>query len=115
MPSGGRYKAGIKRRDLRAILVPQVESDPFVGKFRTRTNGRLFSIDENPGLQRHDYRVNVAGGFAAAQLTSEHVVANGIHLPTTRHAYARGLLVGPSRKCRFGSTSARSTFHSQPV
>ena len=41
-------------------------------------------------LRRHDYSVNVAGGFAAAQLTSDYVVANGIHLPTKRRAYTRG-------------------------
>jgi hypothetical protein len=34
--------------------------------------------------------VNIAGGFAAAQLTSDYVVANGIHLPTKRRAYTRG-------------------------
>ena len=41
-------------------------------------------------LRRHDYRVNIAGGFPAAQLTSEYVVANGIRLPTKRRAYTRG-------------------------
>jgi hypothetical protein len=34
--------------------------------------------------------VNIAGGFAAAQLTSAHVEANGIRLPAKRRAYARG-------------------------
>jgi len=28
--------------------------------------------------------------FGAAQLTSDYVVANGVHLPTKRCAYARG-------------------------
>jgi hypothetical protein len=41
-------------------------------------------------LPRHDYNVNVAGGFGAAQLTSDYVVANEIHLPTKRRAYTRG-------------------------
>ena len=41
-------------------------------------------------LRRHDYSVNVAGGFAAAQLTSDYLVANGIHVPTKRRAYTRG-------------------------
>lgn len=41
-------------------------------------------------LRRHDYSVNIAGGFAAAQLTSDYVEANGIHLPTKRRAYTRG-------------------------
>jgi hypothetical protein len=41
-------------------------------------------------LRRHDYNVDVAGGFAAAQLTSQYVVADGISLPTRRRAYAMG-------------------------
>jgi hypothetical protein len=41
-------------------------------------------------LRRHDYSVNIAGGFAAAQLTSDYVTANGMHLPTRRRAYPRG-------------------------
>jgi hypothetical protein len=36
------------------------------------------------------YNVNIAGGFGAAQLTSDYVVANGVHLPTKRRAYTRG-------------------------
>ena len=35
-------------------------------------------------------RVNIAGGFAAAQLTSDYVDANGIRLPSKRRAYTRG-------------------------
>ena len=41
-------------------------------------------------LRRHDYQVNIAGGFAAAQLTSDYVEAGGIRLPTRRRAYTRG-------------------------
>ena len=41
-------------------------------------------------LRRHDYSVNIAGGFAAAQLTSNYVTANGIRLPARRRAYPRG-------------------------
>jgi hypothetical protein len=41
-------------------------------------------------LRRHDYQVNIAGGFPAAQLTSEHVSVDGISLPTKRRAYTRG-------------------------
>jgi hypothetical protein len=43
------------------------------------------------GHNGHDYSVNVAGGFAAAQLTSDQMVASGIHLPTKRRAYTRGV------------------------
>ena len=41
-------------------------------------------------LRRHDYSVNIAGGFRASQLTSDYVEANGIYLPTKRRAYTRG-------------------------
>jgi len=41
-------------------------------------------------LRRHDYSVNIAGGFPAAQLTSDYVVADGIHFPSRRRAYTRG-------------------------
>jgi hypothetical protein len=41
-------------------------------------------------LRRHDYNVNIAGGFGASQVTSEYLVANGVHLPTKRRAYTRG-------------------------
>lgn len=41
-------------------------------------------------LRRHDYSVNIAGGFAAAQLTSNYVEADGSRLPTRRRAYTRG-------------------------
>jgi hypothetical protein len=34
--------------------------------------------------------VNIAGGFKAAQLTSDYVVASGIRLPSKRRAYTRG-------------------------
>ena len=49
-----------------------------------------FFFDQDFRLRRHDYSVNIAGGFAASQLTSDYAVANGIHLPTKRRAYTRG-------------------------
>jgi hypothetical protein len=41
-------------------------------------------------LRRHDYSENIAGGFAAAQLTSVYVDANGIRLPSKRPACTGG-------------------------
>ena len=38
-------------------------------------------------LRRHDYRVDVAGGFAAIQYVYDMVEADGIKLPTKRRAY----------------------------
>ncbi|MFE0629387.1 hypothetical protein ACFW3D_20810 [Streptomyces sp. NPDC058864] len=40
-------------------------------------------------LRRHDYHVDVAGGFAAAQYVYDCVEADGIVVPTKRRAYLR--------------------------
>jgi hypothetical protein len=41
-------------------------------------------------LRRHDYNVDVAGGFDAAQLVYDYIEADGIRLPSKRRAYTRG-------------------------
>ena len=69
-------------RDLRAYFPGSIETHSLVQDF--------FFGEDDLLLRRHDYHVNIAGGFPAAQLTSEYVVANGIKLPTKRRAYARG-------------------------
>ena len=43
--------------------------------------------------------VTIAGGFAAAQLTSDYTEANGIRLPTKRRAYLRGPTASRSATC----------------
>ena len=40
-------------------------------------------------IRRHDYRVEIAGNFAAAQYISDPVSVDGITIPTTRRAYLR--------------------------
>ncbi|UUN30870.1 hypothetical protein [Streptomyces sp. FIT100] len=40
-------------------------------------------------LRRHDYRVDIAGGFAAAQYVHDYMDADGILLPTKRRAHRR--------------------------
>ena len=62
----------------------------FPGSIETHSLIQEFFFDRDLQLRRHDYSVNIAGGFAAAQLTSDYVVADGIHLPTKRRAYTRG-------------------------
>src|SRR5215469_2794059 len=62
----------------------------FPGSIETHSGIQDFFFGEDLMLRRHDYNVNIAGGFAAAQLTSDYVVANGIHLPAKRRAYTRG-------------------------
>ena len=62
----------------------------FPGSIETHSLIQEFFFDTDLHLRRHDYSVNIAGGFPAAQLTSDYVVADGIHLPTKRRAYTRG-------------------------
>ncbi|HTU44811.1 MAG TPA: hypothetical protein VMF91_07105 [Bryobacteraceae bacterium] len=62
----------------------------FSGSIATHSGIQEFFFDEDLMLRRHDYNVNIAGGFGAAQLISDYVVANGIHVPTRRRAYTRG-------------------------
>lgn len=62
----------------------------FPGSIETHCRVQDFFFGEDLELRRHDYNVNIAGGFAAAQLTSNYIEANGIRLPATRRAYTRG-------------------------
>lgn len=64
------------------------------GSIETHSRIQDFFFGEDLLLRRHDYSLNIAGGFPAAQLTSDYVAANGIRLPTKRRAYTRG----PDRK-----------------
>lgn len=41
-------------------------------------------------LRRHDYQVDVAGGFATAQMVHDYIEANGLSMPGRRRAYLRG-------------------------
>jgi len=62
----------------------------FPGSIETHCLVQDFFFGDDLMLRRHDYQVNVAGGFGAAQLTSEYREAAGIRLPTRRRAYTRG-------------------------
>lgn len=62
----------------------------FPGSIETHSLVQDFFFGEDLMLRCHDYSVNIAGGFGAAQLTSDYVEANGIRLPTKRRAYTRG-------------------------
>jgi hypothetical protein len=56
-----------------------------------------FYFGEDFLLRRHDYRVDVAGGFPAAQYVSDIVPVDGIRLPTKRRAYMRAPDLKPIR------------------
>jgi hypothetical protein len=49
-----------------------------------------FYFGEDCLLRRHDYHVDVAGGFPAAQYVYEMIEVEGLRFPTKRRAYMRG-------------------------
>jgi hypothetical protein len=62
----------------------------FPASIETHSQIQDFFFGEDLLLRRHDYSVNIAGGFKASQLTSDYTVADGVWLPTKRRAFTRG-------------------------
>jgi len=62
----------------------------FPSSIETHNRVQDFFFGDDLMLRRHDYHVNIAGGFPAAQLVTQHVNANGISVPTVRRAHTRG-------------------------
>jgi hypothetical protein len=56
----------------------------------THSEVQDFYFGEDLLLRRHDYNVDVAGGFDAAQLVFDYIEADSIALPSKRRAYTRG-------------------------
>jgi hypothetical protein len=65
-------------RGLQAVFPPQIASHSRVQEFY---------VGDDYLMRRHDYRVDVAGGFPAVQYVSGIVETDGIRLPTIRRAY----------------------------
>jgi hypothetical protein len=61
----------------------------FPEQFATHNPVQDFFFDRELMLRRHDYRVEVAGRFAAAQYVYDYTRSNGIRLPTKRRAFRR--------------------------
>src|ERR1700759_3883019 len=59
----------------------------FPDRFATHSQTQEFYFGSDFLLRRHDYRVDVAGGFAAIQYVYDIVEADGIKLPSKRRAY----------------------------
>jgi hypothetical protein len=53
----------------------------------THSSLQEFYFGDDYLLRRHDYRVEVAGGFPAVQYVDDIVLADGIKLPSKRRAY----------------------------
>lgn len=83
---------------LRAAFPPQIAS---------HSARQDFYFGPDRLLRRHDYHVDVAGGFAAAQYVYDYAEADGIVLPTKRRAYRRDTDGRPLlEQAWFPSTSA---------
>ena len=54
----------------------------------THSRVQLFYFGDDLMLRRHDYQMDIAGGFRAAQLVADPIEAGGIRLPSKRRAYA---------------------------
>ena len=68
----------------------------FPDQFASHSRLQEFYFGNDLLLRRHDYRVDVAGGFAAIQYVYDMVEAQGIKLPSKRRAYrcdANGQLI----------------------
>jgi hypothetical protein len=62
----------------------------FPGSIETHSPVQDFFFGDDFLLRRHDYNVDIAGGFDAAQLVSDYTEVQGIRLPTKRRAHTRG-------------------------
>jgi hypothetical protein len=88
-------------------IEPWVEGDEtwsvlraeFAEPIATHSRVQDFYFGDDLLLRRHDYDVDVAGGFAAAQLVDDYIIADGIRLPRRRRTFLRK----PDRKPALGA------------
>src|SRR5712692_7220348 len=62
----------------------------FPAHLATHSDVQNFFFNRDFLLRRHDYSVDVAGGFAAAQHVYDYAEVGGLRLPTKRRAFRRG-------------------------
>lgn len=78
-------------------IEPWVEADEtwsvlraeFAGPIATHSGVQDFYFGDDLLLRRHDYDVDIAGGFGASELVDDYVIADGIRLPRRRRAFLR--------------------------
>jgi hypothetical protein len=61
----------------------------FADTIATHSRVQDFFFGDDLLLRRHDYTVDVSGGFATAQLVHDYITADGIRLPSKRRAFVR--------------------------
>lgn len=69
----------------------------FPEQIATHSTEQDFYFGPDGLLRRHDYIVEISGGFAAAQYVYDFVQVEGVHFPTKRRAYLRGPDMNPVR------------------
>jgi len=69
----------------------------FPDEIASHSKEQDFYFDDDFLLRRHDYQVDVAGGFPAAQYVHDLVEVEGLRFPTKRLAYVRGPNLKPIR------------------
>jgi hypothetical protein len=62
----------------------------FGADFASHSTLQEFYFRSDLVLARHDYRVDVAGGFPAIQYVSDLVEVDGVRVPTQRRTYRCG-------------------------
>jgi hypothetical protein len=82
---------GLSVRELEPVDENGVELTGFQAQFgldfASHSTLQEFYFGPDLLLERHDYRVDIAGGFSAIQYISDLVEADGIRVPTKRRAY----------------------------
>jgi hypothetical protein len=61
----------------------------FPASVASHSNEQDFYFGPDMLIRRHDYRVEIAGDFRAAQYISDPISVDGIRIPTRRRAYLR--------------------------
>ncbi|HEY6806756.1 MAG TPA: hypothetical protein VI306_24470 [Pyrinomonadaceae bacterium] len=69
----------------------------FPNEIASHSKEQDFYFGDDFLLRRHDYNVEIAGGFPAVQYVSDIVEAGGLRFPTKRRAYLRGPGLKPIR------------------
>jgi hypothetical protein len=69
----------------------------FPGDIASHSPVQDFYFGEDFLLRRHDYNVDVAGSFDAAQYVYDLVEVDGLHFPTKRRAFMRAADMQPRR------------------
>ena len=69
----------------------------FPSQYASHSQEQDFYFGSDFLLRRHDYRVDIAGSFPAAQYVDQMVEAQGFKMPSRRRAYVRGPDLKPVR------------------